>query len=348
MPPFVAYHGVDAAEHQRRVDELAPQGFRPTSLSVSGDPADARYAAVWLQRPGPAWVALHGATADQYQARFDELTAQGFAPTLVSATGPVERASFTALFEGGVAGPWFARHHLRWDPASDPDTLTHENQRAFDQGFIPTCLSVYGDPGDRRFAGIWVGNDAAVPWSWWWTDTGRLPAVLRRPPPGRDQAGVGGTGARRRHAVGVPGPADRRVVGPPRPRRQPSTRPSSMPGPVPGCGRWSSRPAGTGDTRVRVDLRPRRHALAAGLDRHWRLVRRGRRPRRDRALDHAAPRHPGGQRRRRPRRHPRRNRGYTWAEAATPSRSRTRCSASPASASCSRPQPWTSSSPPAR
>src|SRR5262245_7095139 len=59
MPPFVAYHGVDAATHQAKVDELAPQGFRPITLSVSGAPADARYAACWVQRPGPAWWAVH-------------------------------------------------------------------------------------------------------------------------------------------------------------------------------------------------------------------------------------------------------------------------------------------------
>ena len=45
MPGFTAYHGVDAVTHQRRVDELAPAGFRPVALNVSGDPGDARYAA---------------------------------------------------------------------------------------------------------------------------------------------------------------------------------------------------------------------------------------------------------------------------------------------------------------
>lgn len=170
MAPFIAYHGVTAAEHQARFDTLPQQGFRPVSLNVSGDPGDARYAAVWVQRPGPAWVALHGLTADLYQARFNELTAQGFAPTLLSATGPLERATFTALFEQGVETPWFARHGLRWDPDSDPDTITYENKRAFDQGFIPHALVVYGTPQDRRFAGIWTANVGPVPWSWWWAD----------------------------------------------------------------------------------------------------------------------------------------------------------------------------------
>jgi CubicO group peptidase (beta-lactamase class C family) len=170
MPPFVAYHGVTPTEHQARVDELAPRGFRPTSLSVSGDPADARYAAVWQQRPGPDWAAIHGLTSSEYQARFDALTADGYAPILVSATGGDGEALFAAVFERDVASPWYARHGLRWDPSGAVGSVNFENQRAFDQGYIPRCLAVYGTPGDERFAGVWIRNDKPMPWSWWWTD----------------------------------------------------------------------------------------------------------------------------------------------------------------------------------
>jgi CubicO group peptidase (beta-lactamase class C family) len=170
MPLFVAYHGLDAPSHQSRVNELAPQGYRPVSLSVSGDPSDARYAAVWVQRPGPGWRAVHGLSAAEYQATFDALVAQGYAPVLVSATGPADLATFAALFEQGVAGPWFARHGLRWDPQDDPNTITHENVRAFRDGYIPRCLAVYGTPSDRRFAGVWIKNDAPTAWSWWLAD----------------------------------------------------------------------------------------------------------------------------------------------------------------------------------
>lgn len=170
MLPFIAYHNVTSADHQTRFDSLAPQGFRPISLNVSGDPNDARYAAVWVQRPGPAWVAVHGLTDPQYQKRFEQLTAKGFAPTLLSITGSVEHASFTVLFEQGVQGPWFARHRLKWGPESDVDTIIHENIRAFDHGFIPRCLVAYGTPEERRFAGIWTHNEGSIPWSWWWAD----------------------------------------------------------------------------------------------------------------------------------------------------------------------------------
>jgi len=170
MYPFVAYHGVSASEHQARVDDLAPRGFRPTSLSVSGSPNDARYAAVWQQRPGLAWVAVHGLTAGAYQARFDALTRDGFAVVLVSATGGIADAVYAAVFEAGATSPWWARHGLHWDASGGVDSVNFENQWAFDNGYIPRCLAVYGSPGSELFAGIWVKNDKPVPWGWWWTD----------------------------------------------------------------------------------------------------------------------------------------------------------------------------------
>jgi CubicO group peptidase (beta-lactamase class C family) len=167
MSQFVAYYGLTAPSHQARVDDLSARGFRPISLNVSGVPESARYAAVWVQEPGPAWVAVHGLSASDYQTKFDALTASGYAPVLVSATGAAEQASFTALFEQGVNRPWFARHGLRWGPETDPDTILHENNRAFAAGLIPLCLAIYGTPADRRFAGIWMQNQEAVDCSWW-------------------------------------------------------------------------------------------------------------------------------------------------------------------------------------
>ena len=176
MPGFTAYHQLDSAAHQQRVNDLAAAGFRPVAMNVSGDPGDARYAAVWVRRPGSAWTAVHDLSAAGYQTRFDELTARGYAPTIVTATGPVGREIFAAVFEAGVTEPWFARHALRWDPVTDPDTLTHENNRAFEQGYLPRCLAVYGDAADRRFAGVWVKNTDAVAWTWWWAE----PAAYQR------------------------------------------------------------------------------------------------------------------------------------------------------------------------
>ena len=68
---FQAYHGVSAAQHQAFVNQLSAEGYGMISLSVYGDPGNALYAAVWVNRPMPSWVAVHGVNAAQYQNWFN-------------------------------------------------------------------------------------------------------------------------------------------------------------------------------------------------------------------------------------------------------------------------------------
>jgi hypothetical protein len=75
---FQAYHGVTAAQHQTNFNKWSAQGYRMISLSVYGDPGNALYAAVWVQRPGPGWVAIHGVDAAGYQSFFTKWSNQGY------------------------------------------------------------------------------------------------------------------------------------------------------------------------------------------------------------------------------------------------------------------------------
>ncbi len=162
---FEAYHDVTAQQHQDNVDRLTAAGFRPVVLDVSGDPGDARYAAVWVDDPGPGWRALHGLDAATYQARFTELTGEGWAPVVVSATGPRDRAVFAALFEGDHPEERFAHHDLVWNEAGPHGSLQEAMTRAHRDGFVPVSLTAYGDPDDERYAGVWASDPAAVAWS---------------------------------------------------------------------------------------------------------------------------------------------------------------------------------------
>ncbi len=157
--PFVAYHGVDAATHQAKFDELGGQGWRIDWLNVAGDPGNPRYAAVWVPNDGRAWFATHGIDAATYQAKFDEFVGKGAVPTVVSATGESSPV-FAAVFEQRSVGGWFARHGI------DFNTLAAANEQARRDGQVPHCLAMYGPANDRRFAGTWwtdVNHDA---WDW--------------------------------------------------------------------------------------------------------------------------------------------------------------------------------------
>ena len=161
---FQAYHGVTGAQHQTNFNNLSSQGFRMISLSVYGDPGDPRYAAVWVQRPGPSWVAVHGVDSAGYQSFFTNWTAKGYAPVLVSATGGSGNAIFAAVFEQGVPGPWFARHGMTSGPEANVGTFQNFIKAAHDQKMILRSVTIYGAANDLRYAAVWHSNPGFVKW----------------------------------------------------------------------------------------------------------------------------------------------------------------------------------------
>jgi CubicO group peptidase (beta-lactamase class C family) len=161
---FEAYHGVTGATHQTRFNDLSAKGYRMISLSVYGGSSSPRYAAVWVQRGGAAWAAVHGVNAAGYQSFFDTWSARGYVPTHVSATGPVESAVFAAVFEQGIGGAWKARHGLTSGPTANLGTIEHENSTARGARQILRSVDVYGTAADRRYIAVWHANPVFVKW----------------------------------------------------------------------------------------------------------------------------------------------------------------------------------------
>jgi CubicO group peptidase (beta-lactamase class C family) len=161
---FQAYHGVSGAQHQANFNTYSAQGYRMISLSVYGDPANPLYAAVWVQRPGSAWVAIHGVDANGYQSFFNTNTAKGYVPVIISATGPVQSAVFAAVFEQGIAGPWTARHGVTFGPRANSGTFDNLNAQAFAQNQYIRSFAIYGTAQDRRYAAVWHSNPGFVKW----------------------------------------------------------------------------------------------------------------------------------------------------------------------------------------
>ena len=161
---FEAYHGATGAQHQSNFDRLGQAGFRMISLSVYGDPSNPRYAAVWVKRAGPGFVAVHGVTAAGYQSFFDTWTPRGYVPVLISATGPVGSAVFAAVFELGIRGGWFARHGVPVGPEANAGSFDNLNKVARDGRMRLRAVAIYGTPSDRRYAAVWHANPTYVKW----------------------------------------------------------------------------------------------------------------------------------------------------------------------------------------
>ncbi len=159
---FQAYHGVTGAQHQTNFNNLTAQGFRLISLSVYGDPKDARYAAVWVKRQGAACVAVHGVDSASYQSFFNNWTAKGYAPVLVSVTGTGGNAIFAVLFEQGIPGAWFARHGMTSGPDTHAGTFQNLDKTARSQKMSLRSVAIYGTASDRRYAAVWHGNPGFV------------------------------------------------------------------------------------------------------------------------------------------------------------------------------------------
>jgi Bacterial tandem repeat domain 1 len=85
-PQYAYYFGVDPAQHQRNFNEYASQGYRMISLSAYGVPPSVIYAAVWVKRDGPQWLAIHDASASTYQNWVVSNKNAGYVSTIVTVT----------------------------------------------------------------------------------------------------------------------------------------------------------------------------------------------------------------------------------------------------------------------
>jgi hypothetical protein len=150
--PWVARHGLTASQYQAAFDELAGQGYALDWISGYFDGGQDLYAAIWRKQPGaPAWQARHGLTADQYQAFFTDVTAQGYKPVVVCGYSDGAQDRYAAIFRK-IAGapPWQARHGLT------PEQYQETFDQLVAQGYRLELVNGYSTGGRDRIAAIWT------------------------------------------------------------------------------------------------------------------------------------------------------------------------------------------------
>jgi CubicO group peptidase (beta-lactamase class C family) len=162
---WVAYHDRSSAYHQEQFDDLFPRGWRMISLSVYGARGNELYAAIWIERPGPDWSAVHGVNAAGYQVAFDAAVAAGFRPVLLAATGPANDPVFAGTFEQSSSPVPLTRFGLTRGAVTDSNTIDFWTDQARRNNWYPTSIAIYGTAADRRYAGIWRANPDGICWS---------------------------------------------------------------------------------------------------------------------------------------------------------------------------------------
>lgn len=154
-----AYHDATTATHQANIVALTANGYRPITLTIYGTAADPRYAAVWVQRAGPAFIPFHGVTSAQYQALLVANQAT-HAPTIVAACGAGANARFAGVLEQtGYAA--YARH--------DQTTAQFDAEigNARTNGWRIASADVYGTAADPRYVVAFAPNPAQVGWGYY-------------------------------------------------------------------------------------------------------------------------------------------------------------------------------------
>jgi CubicO group peptidase (beta-lactamase class C family) len=160
LPAFQFYFDVTPAQHQANFNEFAPAGYRMVSLDVYGLPPNHRYAAVWVQRSGPAYIAISDASAAEYQTWFDTYAADGFVTTLLSTTGTAAAPLYAAVMEQNGVNNWYQSCGI--DFAAWRTSL----QTAQQDRYILKAMSEFGPGGaDQLYCVLYYYNEQYDKWT---------------------------------------------------------------------------------------------------------------------------------------------------------------------------------------
>jgi len=124
------------------------------SLSAYGQPPNNLYAAVWVQRSGPSYYAIHEATASEFQTFFNTHSSNGYVSTIITATGSGSNAIFSGIMEQNGVTNWYQKCGMTYDQYVD-ELINSQLGNAY----ILESFTEYGSASNRQYCGIWYHND---------------------------------------------------------------------------------------------------------------------------------------------------------------------------------------------
>lgn len=148
-PVWQARHGLTATEHQGLLENLSEKGYRPVEIAGYNDGVQGRYASIWVQKSGPAWIARHGLTNQQFQEDFERLSRDGY--RLIDLSGYTVGGTdfYTSIWERREGPAWVAYHGL------SAQQFQTEFERLARDDFRLVDVSGYAIGGEDRYAAFW-------------------------------------------------------------------------------------------------------------------------------------------------------------------------------------------------
>lgn len=147
-PAWVTHHGMTSSQYQAKFDQYTGRGYRLVLIDGHTTRSGDRYAAIWEKRGGPAWVAHHGMTSSQYQAKFNQYTSRGYRLVHVSGYGG-SSARYAAIWEKRGGPAWVAHHGM-----TSSQYQAKFNQYAR-QGYRLVLVDGYRIGGVDSYVAIW-------------------------------------------------------------------------------------------------------------------------------------------------------------------------------------------------
>ena len=148
-PAWVARHRMTSAQYQQYFNLYRGLGYRLVQVSGYSLNNQARYAAIWEKKGGPAWIARHGLTSAGYQNAFNAYVRRGYRLKHVSAYTVANVDRYAAIFERTGGPIWAARHRMT------SAGYQGEFNNFYYQGYRLKNISGYALGGKARYAAIW-------------------------------------------------------------------------------------------------------------------------------------------------------------------------------------------------
>ena len=149
----VARHGVPARDYQCLFDQASMAGYALEWIDGFSVGGDVRYNAIFRPAGTTPWQAVHGLTGAQYQQRFDQITRQGYRPTMVESYAGGGGVRYAAIFRK-QGGPEVTAYH---------GLSAQQHQQRMDSltatGFRPRNVAVTSVGGERRYTALYEKVD---------------------------------------------------------------------------------------------------------------------------------------------------------------------------------------------
>jgi len=152
--PWRADHGMDQAAYEARVADMRARGFRLTHVDAYLDGTQLRYATLFEQKSGSAWLEYHAVSVSVHNSLYSAFARSGYRPVNLVFTRTSSGLVVTALWDQTAVGGFAA-----WSGLS-PSEYQAEYQRQAAAGRHIAYLDGYQDNGPRISA-IWNASSVS-------------------------------------------------------------------------------------------------------------------------------------------------------------------------------------------